>query len=37
MPLDEWLQDVIHDENVLGQLRETLGMKDATNGTSNAS
>jgi type VI secretion system protein ImpA len=37
MPLDEWLQDVIHDENVLGQLREMLGMKDADNGTSNAS
>lgn len=26
MPLDTWLQDVIKDENVLGQLRETLGM-----------
>jgi type VI secretion system protein ImpA len=37
MPLDEWLQDVIHDETVLGQLREMLGMKDADNGTSNAS
>lgn len=26
MPLDTWLQDVIKDENVLGHLRETLGM-----------
>jgi type VI secretion system protein ImpA len=26
MPLDSWLQDVIKDENVLYQLRETLGM-----------
>jgi type VI secretion system ImpA family protein len=25
MPLDNWLQEVIKDENVLGQLRETLG------------
>ena len=25
MPLEEWLQDVIHDEDVLGQLREMLG------------
>jgi type VI secretion system protein ImpA len=36
MPLEEWLRDVIHDDNVLGQLRETLGLKDADNGTSNA-
>jgi type VI secretion system protein ImpA len=36
MPLEEWLQDVIHDESVLGQLRETLGLKDADSGTSNA-
>ncbi len=26
MPLDTWLQDVIKDENVLSQLRETLGL-----------
>jgi type VI secretion system protein ImpA len=26
MPLDGWLQEVIKDENVLGQLRETLGV-----------
>jgi type VI secretion system protein ImpA len=26
MPLDNWLQDVIKDESVLGQLRETLGL-----------
>lgn len=26
MPLDTWLQDVIKDDGVLGQLRETLGM-----------
>jgi type VI secretion system protein ImpA len=25
MPLDNWLQEVIKDESVLGQLRETLG------------
>jgi type VI secretion system protein ImpA len=29
MPLDQWLQDVIHDESVLGQLRETLGIRDS--------
>jgi type VI secretion system protein ImpA len=29
MPLEEWLREVIHDESVLGQLRETLGLKDA--------
>jgi type VI secretion system protein ImpA len=34
MPLEEWLRDVIHDDNVLGQLRETLGLKDADGGTS---
>ncbi|OLE51435.1 MAG: hypothetical protein AUG51_23360 [Acidobacteria bacterium 13_1_20CM_3_53_8] len=26
MPLELWLQDVIKDNNVLGQLRETLGL-----------
>jgi type VI secretion system protein ImpA len=36
MPLEEWLRDVIHDESVLGQLRETLGLKDADGGTSGA-
>jgi hypothetical protein len=25
MPLETWLQDVIKDENVLFQLRQTLG------------
>ncbi len=25
MPLDSWLQDVIKDENILGQIRQTLG------------
>jgi type VI secretion system protein ImpA len=29
MPLEAWLQNVVHDENVLDQLRETLGLKDA--------
>ncbi len=29
MPLDSWLQDVIKDENVLYQLRETLGFNTA--------
>ncbi len=29
MPLDNWLQDVIKDEAVLGQLRETLGLANA--------
>jgi type VI secretion system protein ImpA len=29
MPLEAWLQNVIHDENVLDQLRETLGLKDS--------
>jgi type VI secretion system protein ImpA len=31
MPLEAWLQNVIHDESVLDQLRETLGLKDADN------
>jgi len=26
MPLESWLQEVIKDDNVLGQLRETLGL-----------
>jgi type VI secretion system protein ImpA len=29
MPLEQWLQDVIHDESVLGYLRETLGLKNS--------
>jgi type VI secretion system protein ImpA len=29
MPLEQWLQDVIRDEGVLGHLRETLGIKDS--------
>jgi type VI secretion system protein ImpA len=29
MPLEAWLQNVIHDESVLDQLRETLGLKDS--------
>jgi type VI secretion system protein ImpA len=31
MPLEAWLQNVIHDESVLEQLRETLGLKDSDN------
>jgi type VI secretion system protein ImpA len=27
MPLEEWLQDVINNEDVLGRVRETLGLK----------
>lgn len=27
MPLEQWLGEVIHNQDVLGQLRETLGMK----------
>jgi type VI secretion system protein ImpA len=29
MPLEAWLQNVIHDESVLAQLHETLGLKDS--------
>jgi type VI secretion system protein ImpA len=29
MPLEAWLQKVIHDESVLAQLHETLGLKDS--------
>ena len=32
MPLAEWLQEVIKDQNVLGDVRETLGMKDQETG-----
>jgi type VI secretion system protein ImpA len=28
MPLESWLRDVIKDESVLAQLRDTLGLKD---------
>lgn len=31
MPLDSWLQEVVKDETVLGQLRETLGFGAADN------
>jgi type VI secretion system protein ImpA len=27
MPLESWLQDVINNEDVLGRVRETLGLK----------
>ena len=27
MPLEQWLRDVIHDENVLAHVRETLGIE----------
>ena len=27
MPLDEWLQEVIKNPGVLGEVRETLGIK----------
>ena len=33
MPLETWLRDVIHDENVLSSLRETLGITDAEAGS----
>jgi type VI secretion system protein ImpA len=29
MPLEQWLQDVISNEDVLGRVRETLGLKDS--------
>ena len=32
MPLAEWLQEVIKDQNVLGDVRETLGMKEQETG-----
>ena len=34
MPLETWLQDVIKDENVLHQLRETLGIGGSSSGGS---
>lgn len=33
MPLESWLQDVIKDETILGQLRETLGINGAAGDT----
>jgi type VI secretion system protein ImpA len=32
MPLETWLQDVIKDDTVLGQLRETLGLNTSDGG-----
>jgi type VI secretion system protein ImpA len=29
MPLEQWLQDVINNEDVLGRVRETLGLKES--------
>ena len=34
MPLEDWLQEVIKDQTVLGHLRETLGLKESTGTTS---
>lgn len=34
MPLESWLQEVIKDDNVLGQLRETLGLGGGGGGSS---
>ncbi|HKS41833.1 MAG TPA: type VI secretion system protein TssA, partial [Blastocatellia bacterium] len=34
MPLESWLEDVIKDGGVLGQLRETLGLKSEWSGSS---
>ncbi|NNE68373.1 MAG: type VI secretion system protein TssA [Pyrinomonadaceae bacterium] len=34
MPLESWLQDVIKDENILFQLRQTLGFNTAPSGES---
>jgi len=28
MPLDQWLREVIHDDGVLAQVRETLGLRE---------
>ncbi|HLG17551.1 MAG TPA: type VI secretion system protein TssA [Blastocatellia bacterium] len=35
MPLETWLQDVIKDDGVLSNLRETLGMKGGSDGGGN--
>ncbi|HMF56301.1 MAG TPA: type VI secretion system protein TssA, partial [Pyrinomonadaceae bacterium] len=37
MPLEVWLMDVIKDSNVLGQLRETLGLNTNVNGDDQSS
>ncbi|HST22727.1 MAG TPA: type VI secretion system protein TssA [Blastocatellia bacterium] len=37
MPLESWLEDVIKDGGVLGQLRETLGIKSEWSGSSSSS
>jgi type VI secretion system protein ImpA len=29
MPLEQWLEDVIHDAGVLSTVRETLGLKES--------
>ena len=36
MPLEVWLQYVIHDEAVLDRVRETLGLHDAASSTTDA-
>ena len=36
MPLESWLEDVIKDGGVLGQLRETLGIKSEWSGSSSS-
>jgi hypothetical protein len=33
MPLESWLRDVIKDEAVLANLRDTLGLKESGPGT----
>jgi type VI secretion system protein ImpA len=35
MPLEKWLQEVIGNEEVLGHLRDTLGLQDADTGNEN--
>jgi type VI secretion system protein ImpA len=35
MPLEKWLQEVIGNEEVLGHLRDTLGLRDADTGSEN--
>jgi hypothetical protein len=33
MPLEEWLRDVITNEDVLARVHETLGLKHSDTGT----
>jgi type VI secretion system protein ImpA len=33
LPLDLWLKEVIHDDNVLANVRETLGLKESAGGS----